>query len=587
VSAARPSEGARPPGGESRSEFRGDRTAAAGLAASEPPPPEQRLASLLRDAERALTQDAHAAGRLAHEACALARAEGNATARARGRLIEGRAAELRLDENDALEAYREALAQFEADRDDAGRADALRGIGRVYDALGDAPQALSHQLRALAIAEARGDARSQATTMRTIGIVHSRAGRPDVGLEWYRACLALVPPGDEVERGRTLNNIGINLKNLGRLDESLTAIEGALAGFRAVDDTIGAAGALNNRGHTLAKLGREHEAERDLREALELARAAGYGEGVVDSSLALGRLCGRSGRAGEARAFLAAGLAQAQAHGLRVYEAEAHAALAEQYERDGDALAALAQLRSGHAVERTLQSESSDRRLKALSIRYQVSAAQREAELLRAKQDELAAANTRLAALNLELAAADAQKSRLLVELERETREDSLTGLANRRRLDQRLADEFDRAVRYDRPLTVAIADLDHFKAVNDRYTHAAGDAVLKTVARILTAAVRHTDLVARYGGEEFVLLLVETGPDAAQAACEKVRLAIANHDWSSVRPGLELTASVGWCADTSMPDAQAMLAAADAALYRAKAAGRNRVAGGTSGSEP
>ena len=200
---------------------------------------------------------------------------------------------------------------------------------------------------------------------------------------------------------------------------------------------------------------------------------------------------------------------------------------------------------------------------------------------MRAKQDELARANTRLAALNLDLAASDAQKTRLVAELERQTREDSLTGLANRRRLDQRLSDEFDRAVRYGRPLTVAIADIDHFKDVNDRLTHATGDTVLKAVAGVLVGEVRHTDLVARYGGEEFVLLLVETGADAAAGVCEKVRAAIAAHDWTGIAPGLAITVSIGWCSDTSQKGADSMLGLADAAMYRAKAAGRNRVAGG------
>ena len=99
----------------------------------------------------------------------------------------------------------------------------------------------------------------------------------------------------------------------------------------------------------------------------------------------------------------------------------------------------------------------------------------------------------------------------LLDQLERQTYEDALTGLANRRRLDQRLADEFALALRHGRPLAVAMADLDHFKSVNDRFSHAVGDAALRATAKILTSQVRHTDLVARFGGEEFVIVLVET----------------------------------------------------------------------------
>jgi len=329
------------------------------------------------------------------------------------------------------------------------------------------------------------------------------------------------------------------------------------------------------------------ESERALREALERSTTTGYGEGVVDASLGLGRVCDRTGRPAEARAHLSFALSSAERHGLRTFELDAHDALADLHERCGEPAQAVRHLRAGREIERALLSEASDRRLKMLSVRYQVTAAQRETDLLRAKQDELAKANARLAALNLDLAASDAQKTRLVVELERQTREDSLTGVANRRRLDQRLRDEYDRAIRYDRPLTVAIADLDHFKLVNDRWTHATGDAVLKAIANLLVGEVRHTDLVARYGGEEFVLVLLETGPETAGAVCEKVRAAVENHDWSGIAPGLAITVSIGWCADTSLPGPDAMLGAADAAMYRAKAAGRNRVAGGRQGALP
>jgi diguanylate cyclase (GGDEF)-like protein len=553
-------------------------------AAPQPHPPAatDRLSALLAESTNALAHDARDAARLAAEATALATLVSDTRSRARARYLEGRAAELALDEPAALEAYREALAGFQSVRDDVGRADALRGIGQVYDTLGDAPQALAHHLRALAIAEDAGDVASQAAAMRTIGIVHSRAGRPDVGLEWYQKSLELPgAQGDPLERARTLNNIGINLKNLGRYDASLATLHSALAAFKAAGATLGQAGALNNLGATLEKMGRLDQAEATLREALERSTASGYGEGVVNASLGLGRVCDRTGRSGEARMHLETGLDVAQHAGLLINEVEAHDALADLHERCGDHAAAVRHLRASRELERRLLSEASDRRLKMLSIRYQVTAAQRETDLMRAKQDELAKANARLAALNLDLAASDAQKSRLVAELERQTREDSLTGLANRRRLDQRLRDEYDRAARYGRPLAVAIADIDHFKAVNDRWTHAVGDTVLKQVANVLNAGVRHTDLVARYGGEEFVLVLVETGAEAAASVCEKVRLAIASHDWGRIAPGLAITVSIGWSADTSLPGPESMLGAADAALYRAKAAGRNRTAGG------
>jgi diguanylate cyclase (GGDEF)-like protein len=137
-----------------------------------------------------------------------------------------------------------------------------------------------------------------------------------------------------------------------------------------------------------------------------------------------------------------------------------------------------------------------------------------------------------------------------------------------------------DERSRHSSPLAVAMADLDHFKAVNDRFSHAVGDAALRATAKILGAHVRHTDLVARFGGEEFVVVLVETDAQAAQRVCEKLRLAIAQYNWSAIHPSLALTISIGVTADTGVPTHERMLAAADRNLYTAKAAGRNRVVG-------
>ena len=124
------------------------------------------------------------------------------------------------------------------------------------------------------------------------------------------------------------------------------------------------------------------------------------------------------------------------------------------------------------------------------------------------------------------------------------------------------------------------MADLDHFKLVNDRFSHAVGDAALRA-SPSCWSQVRHTDLVARFGGEEFVLVLVETDAEAARLVCEKVRDAVARYPWSDIRPGIAVTASIGYCADTSVGSYERMIAVADRNMYRAKEAGRNCVRGG------
>lgn len=171
------------------------------------------------------------------------------------------------------------------------------------------------------------------------------------------------------------------------------------------------------------------------------------------------------------------------------------------------------------------------------------------------------------------------QKEALLSRLEKENRRDPLTGLANRRHLDETLHQELYRADRFRHELSVTMCDLDHFKDVNDKLGHALGDEVLKTIANILRTELRATDFAARYGGEEFVIIFPETGRTDVLSACEKLRTLIEHHPWERLSPELAVTMSFGVArfSDARQTAAQ-MLASADRALYQAKRSGRNRV---------
>ncbi len=152
---------------------------------------------------------------------------------------------------------------------------------------------------------------------------------------------------------------------------------------------------------------------------------------------------------------------------------------------------------------------------------------------------------------------------------------DALTGANNRGAFNVRLAEEVDRATRHARPLSILLMDVDHFKAFNDTFGHPAGDDVLKEVAATLRKAARTTDFVARYGGEEFVVLLPDTDYAGAMVLAERCRRAIAGQPWDR-RP---VTVSVGVATlALGATDGSALVREADEALYRSKAAGRNRV---------
>jgi diguanylate cyclase (GGDEF)-like protein/PAS domain S-box-containing protein len=162
---------------------------------------------------------------------------------------------------------------------------------------------------------------------------------------------------------------------------------------------------------------------------------------------------------------------------------------------------------------------------------------------------------------------------------------DPLTGVANRRRMDEQLDTEVSRVQRYGGTLSLAIADLDHFKRINDEYGHEVGDAVLKAFSRVMESHVRDTDLIARMGGEEFVILMPQSGCDAAETVAERIRLSLAR----SAIPPLRhpVTVSFGIAEMLAGEAGGQLLRRADQAMYKAKTGGRNRTVVSTDGILP
>jgi diguanylate cyclase (GGDEF)-like protein len=216
----------------------------------------------------------------------------------------------------------------------------------------------------------------------------------------------------------------------------------------------------------------------------------------------------------------------------------------------------------------------------------QVAPAVADARAFEDLEDYRARLELRVAERTHELEKASAEKERLIaalrersLKLERESREDPLTGLANRRHFAQRLAAEMEVALAVGHPLSIAVGDLDHFKVINDRLGHAVGDKVLNQVAVLMRTECRPTDLVARIGGEEFALILPGLSQEQGLEFCERLRACVERHDWSHVQSDLNVTLSIGlsqWDGSAEVPE---LLQAADIQLYRAKRAGRNQVA--------
>jgi len=168
------------------------------------------------------------------------------------------------------------------------------------------------------------------------------------------------------------------------------------------------------------------------------------------------------------------------------------------------------------------------------------------------------------------------------IELERQATHDKLTGLFNRRYADDYLQREIQVARESGHNFSIALADIDHFKQINDCHSHAVGDEVLRQVADILVDRCRKTDMVARYGGEEFLLCFPDTDADFAEQICSQIRMAVQNADWPEIndRPGAKtgVTLSIGIAEVGSDSRRTTILNDADTCLYEAKNNGRNRI---------
>lgn len=224
-------------------------------------------------------------------------------------------------------------------------------------------------------------------------------------------------------------------------------------------------------------------------------------------------------------------------------------------EAAGDFAGALESFRQFHELTLRARDQATEQRGQVLNARLELERAQHKAEIERLRAEELTLRNEDLA---------------------RQAIMDALTGLPNRRGLDAALAHRMGDG---RSEFACVLADIDHFKRINDRYSHLVGDEVLRRVGALIRQALRNGDVAARYGGEEFALLLDRLEERQAVEVCERLRSTIAAQPWGQIADGLAVTISLGVAMRRAGDSSEALLGRADRCLYAAKAAGRDRVA--------
>lgn len=445
--------------------------------------------------------------------------------------------------DEAVVWYKQAQGLYSFLGHASGLSSILNNLTLTYQRMGRWAEALEAVHESVAWAERVGAPTQLDYPVGNLARILFDLGLTDQALVAVRRALAAwAEGGDESHRGTLKVLLGECLTRTGDLSAALGHLLSGLAIARRTRN-------LSDEGVALRALGRLlHQTEDYERAALFLRRAVAIfsqtreDDEEKESLAVLGENAALRGRWDPARAFLEAALTTGRPPTLA--DAGVHRLLSRVEEGRGDFEASLRHLQTHIGIMTRLRHDEARAYLTEIAGRHRLSAERDESSRLRHLAET-----------------------------------DPLTGVANRGRLDQDLAKEFDRAQRFGRPLSLLMIDLDHFKEVNDQLSHQTGDAVLATVARLLRQGCRQADIVGRYGGDEFQMILVETTEEAARGVADNLLEALVAFPWSSLHPRLAAqTVGIGVGSNADCGHAADLVARADADLYRQK---RSRAAVG------
>jgi diguanylate cyclase (GGDEF)-like protein len=463
---------------------------------------------------------------------------------------------------------RSGRALWQARGDIARQAGASSRLAMLLSAIGE-QDALAAADAALDLAEQAGDPAEVIRALDATSVVLTLLKQPDRAIAFSEKALALSHtegfpvPTVRINLAEALVQVALQSESEttreANIERALAVTREALALARTRGDGWMERLAVNNIAEYSLHAGDTETAEAVLRQ-FDQAAGEPTDRCRIHHMWRRGRTHAAQGRPEQALAPLLACRRMAVALGDLETLTPCHLDIANAHAALGNFEAALASHRAFHDAYVRQASEAAQRRARIYAL-------QRETEELRAAATEAETRAANLAVIN-EMLSREAER------LTRTSLEDPLTGLPNRRRLDVAFLDLLTTKANF----VLAMIDVDHFKGVNDRFSHPVGDAVLRAIADLLAGGARHDDLVVRYGGEEFALLMRDADLEMAACACERLRASVQGYEWSALRPGLSVTISIGVAASTEEAGHDAVVALADFRLYRAKQTGRNRV---------
>ncbi len=503
---------------------------------------------------------------LAEQAHALARVANDIRGQIESLINQSHARTWLSDFAIALSQSLEALKAQEDVGDPALHADALLALARVHLKLSNFTESVDACEQARRLSQECGDVQLEADACNVIGINCYRLNMNDRAFACYEDAIRLYQQiGNAEGVCKVLVNVAQSWVALKHYDRALTIAREGIELARTISSPMLESYTLLTSGQVLMHQQEYALALGSLHDALHITLDIGNQHLALVVMMTIGRNYLQQRKYAPTFAYLSRALEQAEALKSMFYVARCHELLSEYHEHQHAWQQALVHYKQFHRLKEQVFDEMTVHRFQSLEIVHQIETARQQAEIY----------HLRNVALEQEIA----ERKRLEAELQHQATTDVLTGAANRRRFLEVADIELQRAIRHQRPLTMALIDLDFLKGMNDTHGHAAGDTALLTLARVFLAHIRTGDTFARIGGDEFALLLPDTTIAQACEVIERIRVLLgarhlAEHDGAAAILISVGVAEMGGPTDTI----DGLLGRADRALYGAKRAGRNQI---------